>query len=176
VGLHALRATSPVCSTTCGTCPRDRRSPRESAPRIDGIGPAVLEVDGRAFDPMWRLDSRRCRSHHRHTEQPISRRPRPSSVRAANADGSSATPSADTPADHGYLQRLAVDPDAQPKWHRRRARTSIASSGCDGRGVERGLGQYPRSQRARRFALYERLGFVPGRARARGLRLEIGTS
>ena len=76
--------------------------------------------------------------------------------------------------DHGYLQRLAVDPDVQRSgigaalvldclhWMRRA-------------GVDR-VSVNTQEANARAFALYERMGFVPVEPGLAVLRLEIGSS
>ena len=134
--------------------------------------PAVLEVDGRAFDPMWRLDQpslteaisatpasrfRAARDHHQ------SRRRRDRIVGYAVSGHAG---------DHGYLQRLAVDPDVQ--------RTGIGAElvlDClhwmRRAGVDR-VSVNTQEANTRAFALYERLGFVPVEPGLAVLRLEIG--
>ncbi|MEO5838169.1 MAG: GNAT family N-acetyltransferase [Acidimicrobiales bacterium] len=133
--------------------------------------PAVLEVDERAFDPMWRLD--RPSLHEAISATPASR------FRAARQSGSRGKRGSiigyavsGHAGDHGYLQRLAVDPDAQRNgigaalvldclhWMRRA-------------GVER-VSVNTQEANARAFALYERLGFVPVEPGLAVLRLEIG--
>ena len=136
--------------------------------------PAVLEVDGRAFDPMWRLDQPSL--HEAITATPSSRfraarQPHRSRSKRGRIIGYAVSGHA---GDHGYLQRLAVDPDAQRsgigaalvldclQWMRRA-------------GVER-VSVNTQEANARAFALYERLGFVPVEPGLAVLRLEIGSS
>ena len=136
--------------------------------------PAVLEVDGRAFDPMWRLDQPSL--HEAITATPSSRfraarQPHRSRSKRGRIVGYAVSGHA---GNHGYLQRLAVDPDAQRsgigaalvldclQWMRRA-------------GVER-VSVNTQEANARAFALYERLGFVPVEPGLAVLRLEIGAS
>ena len=136
--------------------------------------PAVLEVDARAFEPMWRLDrpslheaisatpASRFRAA-RHANRPGNRRGRIIGYAVSGHTG-----------DHGYLQRLAVDPDAQ--------RSGIGAAlvfDClqwmRHSGVDR-VSVNTQEANERAFALYERLGFVPIEPGLAVLRLEIGRS
>ena len=136
--------------------------------------PAVLEVDARAFEPMWRLDH--ASLHEAITATPASRfraaraapRERHHRGRVIGYAVSGHT------GDHGYLQRLAVDPDAQRagigaalvvdclQWMRRA-------------GVDR-VSVNTQQANDRAFSLYERLGFVPVEPGLAVLRLELARS
>ena len=136
--------------------------------------PAVLEVDGRAFDPMWRLDpaslteaiSATPASRFRAAREAHGSRRRRGRIVGYAVSGHAG--------DQGYLQRLAVDPDAQRsgigaalvsdclRWMRRA-------------GVDR-VSVNTQEANTRAFALYERLGFVPVEPGLAVLRFEIGRS
>jgi ribosomal protein S18 acetylase RimI-like enzyme len=136
--------------------------------------PAVLDVDARAFEPMWRLD--RSSLHEaisatpasrfrlaRSAAQPHRRRGRVLGYAVSGHTG-----------DQGYLQRLAVDPGAQRSgigaalvadcllWMRRAgvARVSVNTQEANSRAL----------------SLYERLGFVPVEPGLAVLRLELTRS
>ncbi|MEO8694931.1 MAG: GNAT family N-acetyltransferase [Acidimicrobiales bacterium] len=136
--------------------------------------PAVLEVDERAFEPMWRLD--RPSLHEAISATPTTRfraarQPRRSRDKRGGIIGYAVSGHA---GDHGYLQRLAVDPEVQRsgigaalvldclQWMRRA-------------GVER-VSVNTQEANVRAFALYERLGFIPVEPGLAVLRLEIGRS
>jgi ribosomal protein S18 acetylase RimI-like enzyme len=132
---------------------------------------AVLEVDARAFDPMWRLD--RASLHEAISATPSSRfraarsaehrRRRRGRVLGYAVSGHTG--------DQGYLQRLAVDPDSQRAgigaalvvdclhWMRRA-------------GVDR-VSVNTQEANSRAFALYQRLGFVPVEPGLAVLRLDL---
>jgi ribosomal protein S18 acetylase RimI-like enzyme len=135
---------------------------------------AVLDVDARAFEPMWRLDQPSL--HEAISATPASR------FRAAR--GGEGRPrrrgrvlgyavSGHT-GDQGYLQRLAVDPEAQRagigaalvvdclQWMRRA-------------GVSR-VSVNTQEANSRAFSLYQRLGFVPVEPGLAVLRLELAPS
>jgi len=137
---------------------------------------SVLEVDGRAFDAMWRLDQPSL-------SEAISATPSSRFRAARDRDSQSARRRRDRivgyavsgyAGDHGYLQRLAVDPDVQRsgigtalvldclQWMRR--------SGVDRVSVNTQEGN------TRAFALYERLGFVPVEPGLAVLRFEMSRS
>jgi ribosomal protein S18 acetylase RimI-like enzyme len=135
---------------------------------------AVLEVDARAFEPMWRLDQHSL--HEAIAATPASRfRAARSTTRARRHRGRviGYAVSGHT-GDHGYLQRLAVDPEAQRAgigaalvvdclhWMRRAgvARVSVNTQEANSRAL----------------ALYERLGFVPVEPGLAVLRLELARS
>ena len=153
--------------------------PRQPVPAHVGAAhrwdrPSVLEVDGRAFDEMWRLDGPSL--HEAISATPASRfraarRPDRSFGKRGRVIGYAVSGHT---GDHGYLQRLAVDPDAQRSgigaalvldclhWMRRS-------------GVSR-VSVNTQEANARAFALYERMGFVPVEPGLAVLRLEIGGS
>lgn len=113
---------------------------------------AVLDIDGRAFDPFWRFDETSLREARSAT--PISR------FRVAMTDGSPAGYAVTgRAANRGYLQRLAVDPDHEGSgigsdlvndalgWLHRRGATMVM------------VNTQERNERA--LGLYEHLGFKP---------------
>ena len=136
--------------------------------------PAVLEVDARAFEPMWRLDQPSLREAisatpaSRFRTARSARRDRRHRRRVIGYAVSGHT------GDHGYLQRLAVDPEAQRAgigaalvvdclhWMRRA-------------GVNR-VSVNTQQANSRAFALYERLGFVPVEPGLAVLRHELARS
>ena len=140
--LHLLRhdlRQIPVAPTGTG---RIRRGTRRDHP-------AVLDVDGRAFDDFWRLDADGLIEAMKAT--PVSR------LRVVRRTGIIAYSIAGRAGRHGYLQRLAVDPADAGRgvgsalvidtlgWMRRRGVTSVLVNTQESN--ERALG------------LYERLGF-----------------
>lgn len=124
---------------------------------------AVLAVDGRAFEPFWRLDEAGLDDALRATTSARFR------VAAAPAVvGYAITGRA---GDRGYLQRLAVDPGRRGqglgaalvldglRWLRRRRVTSaVVNTQVGNQGA---------------FALYQRLGFVPQPAGLTVLTLDL---
>ena len=111
---------------------------------------ALLEVDARAFDSFWKLD-------------------RANLVEAIQATPATRVTGAFTPrlcgyavtgfaGDHGYLQRLAVDPDAQGRGLGSAlvldALAWLVERGASGASVN------TQEHNTRALALYERLGFT----------------
>ena len=135
---------------------------------------AVLEVDARAFDPMWRLDQPSLSEaitatpakHFRAARDIHGSRARRGRVLGYAVSGHTG--------DHGYLQRLAVDPDVQ--------RTGLGAAlvvDClvwmRRAGVDR-VSVNTQEANSRAFALYERLGFVPVEPGLAVLRFDMSKS
>jgi ribosomal protein S18 acetylase RimI-like enzyme len=131
----------------------------------------VLEVDARAFEPMWRLDhpslheaiSATPASRFRAARSPDRARRRRGRVLGYAVSGHTG--------DQGYLQRLAVDPDAQ--------RAGIGAAlvvDCLHWMRRAGVGRVSvntQEANSRAFSLYKRLGFVPVEPGLAVLRLEL---
>lgn len=124
---------------------------------------ALLDVDARAFDPFWKLD-------------------RANLVEAIQATPSTRVMGAFSPGlcgyaitgfagDHGYLQRLAVDP-AQQGTGLGRALVADALAWLTDRGAT-GASVNTQEHNARALALYERLGFVAVQPGLAVLRYEL---
>ncbi len=130
--------------------------------------PAVLDIDGRAFDEFWALDRRGLEDAIRAT--PTSRF-RVSAERGGPVTGYAVTGRA---ADRGYLQRLAVDPDRHRAGIGRAlvadALTWLRRSGARAAVVntqERNVGA---------LALYRACGFVEEPTGLTVLALDLGPS
>ena len=124
---------------------------------------ALLQVDARAFDPFWKLD-------------------RANLVEAIQATPSTRLTGAFTrglvgytitgfAADHGYVQRLAVDPDHQGRGLAT-ALVNDALSWLARRGAV-GASVNTQENNVRALALYERLGFTPVHPGLAVLRYEL---
>jgi ribosomal protein S18 acetylase RimI-like enzyme len=124
----------------------------------------VLALDGRAFDDFWHLDEASLREAIEATPQ--------TRFEVAVDDGLAGYAITGVAADHGYLQRLAVDPSRQ-------GRGVAASLVCDGlrwsksrRCRKVSVNTQERNERA--LALYERMGFVRDEPGLAVLRIDLG--
>ena len=124
---------------------------------------ALLDVDARAFEPFWKLDRANLLEAIHAT--PTTR------VMGAFAPDLSGYAVTGLAADHGYLQRLAVEPSAQGKGlgallvHD--ALAWLVDQGATGASVN------TQEHNTRALALYERLGFVRVEPGLAVLRLEL---
>jgi ribosomal protein S18 acetylase RimI-like enzyme len=134
--------------------PIDSEPPKPSRPLCDGRPwhrQTVLDIDQRAFEPFWQFDP---------TTLKEARRATPTSHFRIARDGKRVVGYAVTgrAGKRGYLQRLAVEPDAKGRgvgtdlvhdafrWlHKRGASTVLVNT---------------QERNSRALALYERLGFV----------------
>ncbi len=126
---------------------------------------AALEVDGRAFDGMWRLDLVSLK-------EAIDATPASRFRLAKHGQRVVGYAVSGRSVDCGYLQRLAVDPDVEGhgigtalvvdclQWAKRHGVDAVSVNTQEGN--------------TRAFALYERLGFVPVEPGLAVLERELG--
>jgi GNAT superfamily N-acetyltransferase len=139
---HDLRNVSPP----------DRRKPRVALRRLHRWHHrALLDVDARAFDSFWKLDRANLLEAIQAT--PATR------VVGAFTPGLTGYAVTGLAADHGYLQRLAVEPATQGRGVGTAlvedALAWLVERGATGASVN------TQEQNVRALSLYERVGFEP---------------